>query len=474
MWTRDNLDVLRGLNSESIDIVYADPPFNSNKNYEAPIGSKAAGAAFKDTWTLSDVDLAWHGEIADREPKVYAAIDNAGIVHGPGMKSYLIMMAVRLLELRRVLKPTGSLYLHCDDTADAYLRVLLDAVFGRGWFRNAIVWKRSSRSDGRRFGRTHDVLLAYGNMLEGTWNEPRAPYSREYLARYYRDQDSRGHYTDFDLTGPGVTEGESGQAWRGHDPTLSGRCWSVPRTGAYAGWIDTNVAPGYRKIEGVHARLDALAEHDLLHWPKRGSGFPRLKRYAKALGGRRVNDIFEDIPPVNSQAQERTGYPTQKPLGLLDRIIKASSNPGDVVLDPFCGCATACVSAESLGRQWIGIDLSPVAATLVESRLRDQFGIFAEIHHRTDIPRRTDLGNLPNYRTHKHELFGKQEGHCGGCRMMFPFRNFEIDHVIPRAKGGSDHVDNLQLLCGACNRAKGTGTQAELIAKLRERGQLAA
>ena len=390
------------------------------------------------------------------------------------MKSYLIMMAVRLLELRRVLKPTGSLYLHCDDTADAYLRVLLDAVFGRGWFRNAIVWKRSSRSDGRRFGRTHDVLLAYGNMLEGTWNEPRAPYSREYLARYYRYQDSRGHYTDFDLTGAGITEGKSSEAWCGHDPTLSGRHWSVPRTGPYAAWIETNVVPGYKEIEGVHARLDALAEHDLLHWPKRGSGFPRLKRYAKALGGRRVNDVFEDIPPVNSQAQERTGYPTQKPLGLLDRIIKASSNPDDIVLDPFCGCATACVSAESLGRQWIGIDLSPVAATLVESRLHDQFGIFAEIHHRTDIPRRTDLGDLPNYRTHRHELFGKQEGQCAGCRMMFPFRNFEVDHVIPRTKGGSDHVDNLQLLCGACNRAKGTGTQAELIAKLRERGQLAA
>ena len=132
------------------------------------------------------------------------------------------------------------------------------------------------------------------------------------------------------------------------------------------------------------------------------------------------------------------------------------------------------MSVESLGRQWIGIDLSPVAATLVESRLHDQFGIFAEIHHRTDIPRRTDLGELPNYRTHKHELFSKQEGHRGGCRMTFPFRNSEIDHVIARAKGGSDHVGNLQLLCGACNRAKGTGTQAKLIAKLKERGQLAA
>ena len=192
-----------------------------------------------------------------------------------------------------------------------------------------------------------------------------------------------------------------------------------------------------------------------------------------ASAGLPQRDVF-NIGFIAPRAKERTGYPTQKPLALLDRIIKASSNPGDVVLDPFCGCATACVSAESLGRQWIGIDLSPVAATLVESRLRDQFRIFAEIHHRTDIPHRTDLGELPNYRTHKHELFGKQEGHCGGCRIAFPFRNFEIDHRIPRAKGGSDHVDNLQLLCGACNRAKGTGTQAELIAKLKERGQLAA
>ena len=136
MWTGDNLPVLRGLNSESVDLVYADPPFNSNRDYAAPIGSKAAGAAFKDTWTLSDIDEAWHGEIAEREPEVYAAIDAAGIVHGAGMKSYLIMMAVRLLEIRRVLKPNGSFYLHCDDTADAYLRMLCDAVFGSANLRS--------------------------------------------------------------------------------------------------------------------------------------------------------------------------------------------------------------------------------------------------------------------------------------------------------------------------------------------------
>ena len=413
MWTRDNLDVLRGLNSESIDLVYADPPFNSNKNYEAPIGSKAAGAAFKDTWTLSDVDLAWHGEIADREPRVYAAIDNAGIVHGPGMKSYLIMMAVRLLELRRVLKPTGSVYLHCDNTADSYLRVLCDAVFGRKQFKNALTWKRypgRKNNAGSRFTRQCDTLLFYTAGAGATvFNPVYEPLSVEALREYKH-----------------VDEG--------------GRKYRMARRGK--GYESANAARRIYLDESPGAACGSL-------WSEKGL-------------------------MLGQSSGERTGYPTQKPLALLDRIIKASSNPGDVVLDPFCGCATACVSAESLGRQWIGIDLSEVAARLVESRLREQFGIFAEIHHRTDIPRRTDLGDLPNYRTHKHTLYGNQEGHCGGCRMFFKFRNLEVDHVVPRAKGGSDHIDNLQLLCGACNRAKGTATQAELIAKLRERGQLAA
>ena len=154
-------------------------------------------------------------------------------------------------------------------------------------------------------------------------------------------------------------------------------------------------------------------------------------RFLDELPGETVDTLWDDIPPINSQAQERVGYPTQKPLALLDRIIKASSNEGDTVLDPFAGCATACVAAERLQREWVGIDLSPLAAKLVKSRLQKEMGLFYDVHHRTDIPRRTDLGELPNYRTHRHTLYGRQEGVCAGCQVMFPFRNMTVDHVVP-------------------------------------------
>ena len=196
----------------------------------------------------------------------------------------------------------------------------------------------------------------------------------------------------------------------------------------------------------------------------------RVKRYLDESRGGPVADLWTDIPPINSQSKERTGYPTQKPLALLDRIIKASSNEGDMVLDPFCGCATTCVAAETLGRQWAGIDLSPLAVKLVDQRLRAQHGVFGQIIARTDIPHRTDLGKIPNYRTHRHTLYGRQEGHCNGCQVHFPFRNMTVDHIVPQSKGGMDHLDNLQLLCGACNSKKGILSQPELVAMLVREG----
>lgn len=468
MWTGDNLPVLRGFNSGSVDLVYLDPPFNSNRDYAAPIGSKAAGAAFKDTWTLSDVDEAWHGEIAEQAPSVYAAIDNAGIVHGAGMKSYLIMMAVRLLELRRVLKPTGAMFLHCDPTADAYLRTLCDAVFGADNFRNQIVWKRTSAGarGSRKVAAIHDVVLFYAASKAMETRPVYTPHDPEYVRKFYRHSDDHGPYTADQLTAAGERHGDSGEPWRGIDPTEKGRHWASP--GAFPAHV-----PKPDDWNGLTTRqkLDRLDDLGLVLWPSRG-GVPRFKRYLSTSPGQPMTDMILDVPPLSHAARERVGYPTQKPLALLDRLIEAGTDEGDVVLDPFCGCATACVSAESLGRQWLGIDLSPLAARLVESRLRDQFGVFAEIHHRTDVPRRTDQGKLPNYRTHRHTLYGRQEGHCGGCRVLFPFRNLTVDHVVPRSKGGTDALENLQLLCGACNSTKGAGTQAELVAVLRQRGIL--
>ena len=374
LWTRDNLDVLRGMNSESVDLIYLDPPFNSNKTYSAPIGSEAAEAAFKDTWTLDDVDLAWHGEVAEREPALYSILDAAGVSHSKGMKSYLIMMAVRLMELKRILQPTGSIYVHCDSTAGAYLKMLMDAVFGRRNFRNEVIWKYGlGGSSPRIWSKKHDCILFYSKSKSWYFDKPLEPAS------------------------------------------------SVLMKGRMKGMTDV--------------------------W---------------------------DIPTINNMAKERTGYPTQKPLALLERIVKASSNRGDVVLDPFCGCATALVAAEVHGRHWAGIDISHRAQSLVQSRIREKVAVLRSFRPmaRADAPVRTDQGKLPNYKTHKHTLFGKQEGMCGGCLTAFPFRNLTVDHIVPRSKGGTDHLDNLQLLCGACNSTKGDGSQAELKARLKAQGVL--
>ena len=210
VWTGDNLDVLRGMNSECVDLVYLDPPFNSNRNYAAPVGSAAAGAAFKDTWTLSDLDVAWMGLIADEQPAIYQTLRAAGMTHGKGMQSYLCMMAVRLLEMRRVLKDTGSVYLHCDPTASHYLKLLMDAVFGANRYRSEIVWRRSgahndTRQGRRQHGRVHDTLLFYTKSDEWTWNPIYTDYDPEYVDKAYRfvEPETGRRYRLDNLTGPG-------------------------------------------------------------------------------------------------------------------------------------------------------------------------------------------------------------------------------------------------------------------------------
>ena len=224
LWTGDNLDIMRGMNSETVDLIYLDPPFNSNKNYSAPIGSEAAGAAFKDTWTLSDIDNAWHGEIADRDPTLYTIIDAAGLSHGKSMKSYLIMMAVRLMEMRRILKDTGSIYLHCDPMASHYLKMLMDAVFSNGVFRNEIQWRRyRAHNDvgqgSRHYGRVHDTLLFYSKRTKPKWNQVFIALDKKYVESTYRyrEEGTERRFTTTPLTGPGgEAKGNPVYEWNGH------------------------------------------------------------------------------------------------------------------------------------------------------------------------------------------------------------------------------------------------------------------
>ena len=420
----DNLHILRGLDSETIDLIYLDPPFNSNRTYEAPIGSEAAGAAFKDAWTLSDLDNAWHGELAEREPALYSAISASEFSHSKGMKAYLIMMGIRMLEMWRVMKPTGSIYLHCDPTAGHYLKTMMDAVFGTDNFRNEIVWcYRGAGYPKKDFGRRHDIIFRYSKGAEYIFNldDVREEYAETTKARFKHYIGNKRKQGDFGLQ-----------------------------------------------------KLNPLGKHP---------------------------DDWWQIQPIAPSAKERLGYPTQKPLTLLDRIIKASSNRGDIVFDPFCGCATTCIAAERLQRQWIGIDLSAKAMELVKVRLErdleitEHEGLLGDkVIHRTDIPTRLvpdeprqihaatlfsiedtegmalSQVELRQYKTYKHTLFGLQEGKCNGCEVLFPFRNMTIDHIMPRSRGGTDAPDNLQLLCAACNSTKGNRTQEYLIQALRDQG----
>ena len=397
MFTRDNLPVMRGMDSESVDLIYLDPPFNSKKQWSAPIGSKAAGAAFKDSWTLSDIDKADLGILAEERPQLAKLIDAIGDVNGDADKSYLLMMAPRLIEMQRILKPTGSIYLHCDPVMSHSLKLVMDTIFGSQNFRNEIIWSYQGTGEPKRhFKRKHDVILFYAQSKNC----------------YFSDKGSSESISDFSKS-------------------------------------------KFTKVD-EKGRFKEIKHPD-------GSIHRQYMRDKQ-----RMRDVWE-IPIINAMARERTGYPTQKPLRLLNRIIEASSNPGDFVLDPFCGCATACVAAQDLNRKWIGIDISEKAVALVLRRFKDELQILVpKIIHRDDIPIRSD--GIVSSKNIKHIRYGEQEGYCVGCKHHFPFHGLTIDHIVPQSQGGTDDDSNIQLLCSSCNSTKGNRSMGHLKAALQEKG----
>lgn len=389
LWTGDNLYILNGLNSESVDLIYLDPPFNSKRMYSAPVGSKLAGVSFKDMWTWRDVDKAYLETMINDYPSLVSFIQSIEEIHSAGMMSYITYMAQRIIVMHRILKETGSFYLHCDSTANHYLKIVLDKIFGKNNFRNEIIWCYAGPSNTKRwFARKHDTVLFY----------------------------SKGNLHNFNIQ---YTNYKSGLHNEG---TLFG---------------------------------------------KRGGNALAVREREKK--GKPMEDYWNIPSGAHISKEERTGYPTQKPLALLHRIIKASSNEGDVVLDPFCGCATTCVASQQLGRKWIGIDIAKAAKKVLIERLSDDAGLFKDFVAREDIPQRTDIKQeSPKSTSVKEKLYKNQEGICNGCVKEFDIQNYEVDHIVPESKGGGNYYDNYQLLCGHCNRTKGNRPMEYLVSRINQ------
>ena len=354
----DNLDILRQhIDAESVDLIYLDPPFNSNATYNVLFrersGEESAAqiTAFDDTWRWGlESELAYQEVITEQAGKVGELLAALRSFLGQNdMMAYLTMMAQRMVELHRVLKPTGSIYLHCDPTSSHYLKLLMDAIFGPANFRREIIWQRSrSHGGASSYNSVHDTIFYYSKTEDANWNPQHQPHDQSYIESHYylADDDGRRY-----RLAPAHGAGE-GPARRFGDRVLeppSGRHWS---------WSQE--------------RIDQLMDEGRIAFTS--TGMPNHKRYLDDTPGRPLTDVWTDIPPINSQARERLGYPTQKPEALLERIISASSNEGDVVLDPFCGCGTAVAAAERLNRRWIGIDITHLAITLIRHRMHDSFG----------------------------------------------------------------------------------------------------
>lgn len=466
----DNLEILRErIASDFIDLIYLDPPFNSNRSYNVLFGAKrevearAQIQAFDDTWTWTQETERLYFDLitGGAPPKVADAIQAMhGLLGENDVLAYLVMMAARLVELHRVLKPTGSIYLHCDPTTSHYLKMLMDAIFGPKNFLNEIIWKRSSaHSDIKqgmaRYGRIHDVLFFYRKGKPHIWNPSYTPYTVEYLESEYRHKTADGRYykeTDLTAAKPG---GDTSFEWRVKRKTGTGQRWEADLDDEFESpQEDTE----YRGVIPYGGRYWGYSKANLIQFAQggqlihRSTGMPRQMQFADEMPGVPLQDLWTDIPPASGD--EDQGFATQKPLALLRRIIESSSDPGDVVLDPFCGCGTTVIAAQELGRTWIGIDVTYIAVDLMRRRLEDVFAV-AEFDI-DGIPR--DMGSAEALflrspfdfeRWAVSSVYGQpnekqvgDRGSDGVIRFPMPEKN-RVGRVVVSVKGGSHLGPNM-------------------------------
>ena len=401
----DCLTVMNEMKLGSVDLIYLDPPFNSNRTYNAIYKDETGNPlpdqieAFCDAWELDEERerairtmpvLMRESGIDDDTAELWRLWMRALRHTQPRLLAYLSYMGERLLVMHRILKPTGSLYLHCDPTTSHYIKALLDAIFGHSQFRSEIVWKRSGgKSDARRWGITTDRLLFYTKSDHYTWNRQYQAHDPEYVTKAYRydDGDGRGKYRRLPLHAAGIREGESGKGWHGYDPTVHNRHWATPTKGIMHQYIlEHELIPGWPSdYKTVQGKLDSLEQEGLV--VHSDTYLPEIKTYLSATNGIAATDLIADISMASGK--ERLGYATQKPIALLQRIIEASSNPDDVVLDPFAGCATTIEAAHRLGRRWIGVDIAIHAIKRVaQVRLNDRCGLVEGRDYQVDgVPR---------------------------------------------------------------------------------------
>ena len=467
----------REMKANSVDLIYLDPPFNSNRNYNAIYKDETGRPlpdqieAFCDLWTLDDErerairkipEFMRSQDIDESIVRFWRVWMKALRDTNPKLLAYLSYMLERLVEMKIILRPTGSIYLHCDPTYSHYIKVLMDGIFDEKNYRAEIVWQRHNAHNDKLFGRIHDTIFYYSYGQKSIPDDVLIPLT-DARRDAYNQPDEHGRYESADLTGPksGSSGGESIQPWRGiHPGTTGSRCWSVPRTGRYAKYIEDNFIANYRKIESVHKRLDMLDEAGLIHWT--GNGQPRLKRYLTPDAGQPPQSIWSDIAPV--RGEEDKGYPTQKPVELLDRIIRASSKEGDVVFDPFCGCGTTLEAAELLNRRWIGIDIAIHAIKRVSAvRLKERCGLVeGQDYEITGVPR-TMEGAADLWKRDKHQFekwavemvegfVTTRKSHDGGVdgRLYFPIdRNDDLKAMKLQVKGGATvKIESLRALAG--------------------------